>query len=525
MASLAAADAAGAPAPGAAEGKDLAKVSAAAAAAAVPDAAGEIKVSSMGNVDREKFLHVAEKQLDKAEALIQWLTDNGGSFPKLYMKEYADGVRGVHAREGIENDELIMRIPYKCVFTVEMGKATSTGQILVRNNMEHVFDAPKHIYLMMFLLIDGEDPNSFFRPYYDILPENLSGMPIFWDEEEYRYLTGSYLLQQIQMRKDAIARDYREICRVDPTFSRFSLDRFAWARMIVCSRNFGGSIKGTRSSGMVPYADMLNHYRPRETRWGFDENTETFTIHSCCPIGVGDSVYDSYGKKCQHRFLLNYGFAIEDNREEDGKNPNQIHFSFDLLPESKDQARSMKVMIMEKTMQYPDQRRGIRISTVYTDETTQEAFSYARFIQASSEELMFLLRRDGMNEKKDLTRNIIMPFSLDNEEKVLKQLGMMSIVQLRKYETTWNEDKERLAADDGPAPFTNERNSLIYMAGEKEICNHYIKYVACAAFLLPCLPYVRALAPACVCVSPLRDSLVPRSNSTDLSPHFPLARS
>jgi hypothetical protein len=50
-----------------------------------------------------------------------------------------------------------------------------------------------------------------------------------------------------------------------------------------------------------------------------------FTIHSCCEIGIGDSVYDSYGKKCQHRFLLNYGFAIENNREPDGKNPNQLH--------------------------------------------------------------------------------------------------------------------------------------------------------------------------------------------------------
>ena len=34
--------------------------------------------------------------------------------------------------------------------------------------------------------------------------------------------------------------------------------------------------------------------------------------HSCAAISAGSAVYDSYGKKCQHRFLLNYGFSVED---------------------------------------------------------------------------------------------------------------------------------------------------------------------------------------------------------------------
>jgi histone-lysine N-methyltransferase SETD3 len=55
---------------------------------------------------------------------------------------------------------------------------------------------------------------------------------------------------------------------VDPSFSRFSLDRFSWARMIVCSRNFGLTVDGVKTAALVPFADMLNHYRPRETRCG-----------------------------------------------------------------------------------------------------------------------------------------------------------------------------------------------------------------------------------------------------------------
>lgn len=35
-------------------------------------------------------------------------------------------------------------------------------------------------------------------------------------------------------------------------------------------------------------------------------------------------MFDSYGQKCNHRFLLNYGFAVENNRELDGFCPNEV---------------------------------------------------------------------------------------------------------------------------------------------------------------------------------------------------------
>lgn len=148
------------------------------------------------------------------------------------------------------------------------------------------FEAPKHIYLLLYLLIDGEDENSFFRPYYDTLPQETPNFPIFWSEDELKWLEGSYLIQQVKDRKESIKKDYEKICGIDPTFSRFSLDRFAWARMIVCSRNFGLNINGVQTSAMVPFADMLNHYRPRETAWCFDQPSGAFQITSLTPLKV-----------------------------------------------------------------------------------------------------------------------------------------------------------------------------------------------------------------------------------------------
>ena len=75
---------------------------------------------------------------------------------------------------------------------------------------------------------------------------------------------------------------------------------------------------------------MLNHYRPRETKWQFDDTLQGFTVVSLQELNSGVQVYDSYGRKCNHRFLLNYGFSIENNVECDGFSPNEVPFFVEL---------------------------------------------------------------------------------------------------------------------------------------------------------------------------------------------------
>lgn len=188
-------------------------------------------------------------------------------------------MRGVHAKVDIPPNHICVSIPRKCLITVEMGQATEIGKAILNSDLE--LDAPKHVFLMVYLLwdrkVNGE--RSFFKPYYDILPKTLRNMPIFWSDEELAYLEGSYLLAQIADRNEAIEDDYHAICNIAPQLAEIStLDEFKWARMCVCSRNFGLQIDGNRTSALVPHADMLNHYRPRETKWTFDDDRQAFTI-------------------------------------------------------------------------------------------------------------------------------------------------------------------------------------------------------------------------------------------------------
>lgn len=89
------------------------------------------------------------------EELIQWLETSGAETKKLQLQQYAPEVRGVHSQKVLVPGERILVIPKKCLITVEMGKRTEIGQKLLARNLDFV--APKHIFLMMFLLTDMEN--------------------------------------------------------------------------------------------------------------------------------------------------------------------------------------------------------------------------------------------------------------------------------------------------------------------------------------------------------------------------------
>ena len=42
----------------------------------------------------------------------------------------------------------------------------------------------------------------------------------------------------------------------------------------------------------------MNHKRPRETSWTYDDTRSAFTITALRGLGQGQQIYDSYGRKC-----------------------------------------------------------------------------------------------------------------------------------------------------------------------------------------------------------------------------------
>jgi len=433
------------------------------------------------NADRDKFdiaisdRGEAHEMSEKMAIFEKWLLDNGSKYPQLEMREYDEEVRGVHAKEEIEEDVNIVEIPLSCLITVEMGKQTEVGQAVLAANLD--LDAPKHVFLMLFMLVDRKNPDSFFKPYYDTLPPTLSNMPIFWSEEELRWLDGSYLQTQVEDRRFAIENDYAAICELVPGFAEVAtLAEFKWARMCVCSRNFGLVVNGTRTSAMVPLADMLNHYRPRETKWTFDNGLQAFTITTLMGIRGGAQVYDSYGQKCNHRFLLNYGFSIENNVEPDGFCPNEVPFEFKLNPSDP---------IFDRKAQFWKADGGpmvkrIRVA-VSDNENTRVAYSFLRVMVATPEE--FDLMEGNSRFIYRTAKDIRFPFGLRNEKAALEVFAGICEEYLSKYPATYEDDKALLESG-SLKPFSNQRHAVIQVMGEKKILLHYLDLCRTALALI-----------------------------------------
>ncbi|GMI41712.1 hypothetical protein TrCOL_g4538 [Triparma columacea] len=430
-------------------------------------------------------------------------------------KEYDEDkeMRGVHAKTDIPAGNTCVVVPRSCLITVEMGRATPLGQTISLANLD--LDAPKHVYLMLFLLQDRKNPDSFFKPYYDILPPKLSNMPIFWSKQELAYLQGSYLLRQIEERRAAIVTDYEMICAVAPSITAVAtLEEFMWARMCVCSRNFGLVINGVRTSALVPHADMLNHYRPRETKWTYDNSLQAFTITTLQGISGGDQIYDSYGQKCNHRFLLNYGFAVEMNVEQDGFCPNEVPVVITLEQggeggggegeeEDKHLADESGVAGVAGTSQQDGEEGGndseggtwnaaraklelwtrdgssmskrVRVC-VSNNDNTKSMMSLLRVKVAGKEELKAIM--GGGPYMYRSAKDIRFGLGVNNETLALEELSRMTKKMMMEYPTTLEEDVKALAEGEygekgGLRKYSNERHARIQVKGEKEVLRYF----------------------------------------------------
>ena len=86
-------------------------------------------------------------------------------------------------------------------------------------------------------------------------------LPFFFTEAELEWLKGSIILSQLDSEHEEISADYMSLSASVPSFKaqQFSLDDWMWARATVFSRSFGFSMKGEKTEGLVPFADLWVH--------------------------------------------------------------------------------------------------------------------------------------------------------------------------------------------------------------------------------------------------------------------------
>ncbi len=120
--------------------------------------------------------------MEKIINMINWLEKGNVMFDKLKIRFYSDYNRGVCVRQKIYNKEQILIVPQSHLITLEMAKASPISKKIIKAKLDLL--SPKHSYLATYLLLEMKKPNSFWKPYLDVLPPSYPSLPIFFKEEE-----------------------------------------------------------------------------------------------------------------------------------------------------------------------------------------------------------------------------------------------------------------------------------------------------------------------------------------------------
>lgn len=114
---------------------------------------------------------------------------------------------------------------------------------------------------------------------------------------------------------------------------------------------------------------MLNHKRPRQTTWTYTDDREGFIIEAMEDIKRDEQVYDSYGKKDNSRFLLNYGFINLNN--DANEFPLKIYYNVD------DSLKGVK----QEMINDPAEFKKFRVVENLEDKVMHEFLSWLRFVE------------------------------------------------------------------------------------------------------------------------------------------------
>jgi len=386
---------------------------------------------------------------DKFDRLIQWLKEGGAKFPNLLLKFYTVDYRGVHARRRLEANELILEVPLPLIMTTEVAKDSDIGVKIQKSGCTPFSD---HSWLAALLLQEKYNPKSFYKPYIDCLPVHYRNMPLFFDDEELKWLKGSFTLKMIEDRKYSLKTEFDNIVKFVPEFGKYHHLDFFWARIAVITRVFGFEVKGHKTEGLVAMADMLNHKRPNETSWTFDDSRNAFTITTTKRLLKSAQIFDSYGRKCNSRFFVNYGFSLDVNED------NQVAVFFDIPKD--DPNYTLKTKLLRGTS-----TRRFQIAFEHKERCTKKCVSFLRIALATLDELAPLLKK-----QQDYT--IIDPINPSNELKVMAMIAKAAEETLKGFDTSLEEDNKLL--NSGKDLTMNLRNCVVMRRGEKEILHAYI---------------------------------------------------
>lgn len=145
----------------------------------------------------------------------------------------------------------------------------------------------------------------------------------------------------------------------------------------------------------------------------------------------------------------------------------------------------LKCSYYRRDLSIPSRRIRVCVSD---NDNTKLLLAFLRLIEADSEDFDILISSAGSALYRSI-RDAQVAIGTKNEYRAMALLEKVCLDLLSKYATTYEQDIERLKRKNGIDPdavplFSNERNALIQIKGEKEVLLFFIDFATTAMKLL-----------------------------------------
>lgn len=139
-----------------------------------------------------------EARLANIENFYRWATENGLRFDGVRIAQFQGYELGLEATRDIAEEEVLFSIPRKLILSEEnMDLEYSPTQ----------FGSMSNLKLSYVLMLEALKPDSFWKPYIDLLPEKYNTV-LYFTTKEMEMLRGSNALTAALRQCKAIARQY-----------------------------------------------------------------------------------------------------------------------------------------------------------------------------------------------------------------------------------------------------------------------------------------------------------------------------
>jgi hypothetical protein len=267
----------------------------------------------------------------KEAAFRTWFTVNGGVMHAMELAQFPRMGRGFAATGPIKENDKLLQIPHKLIFSTK-----NMARNLDDRTRKVLETLGTDAALYAWLLLEKNNPQSFFKPYIDVLPQYVSSL-VYFDEEELNELHSAQLKEESQDMQVSAKADYNAFlaaysqimkqrgAQVTPD-TTIPYGEYLWAMSMFNSR-------GLRFQGpvyMAPMADIFNyqpHPTPRSANNGdffakhHKLDADGLTVYADRAHAVAESdaqaltaqVYEDYGDNSDEIYFKYHGFVPDEN--------------------------------------------------------------------------------------------------------------------------------------------------------------------------------------------------------------------